>query len=147
MKSKIFLVLLLSLFLISMFSLATAEEKKLTEKEAIQQIDEYKTCVDEYGAKVKNLKAQVEPLKNAVADLDKKIADLEAQIAKLTKPEEKETYYVVKPGDWLSKLAEYPEVYGHGNYAMWKKIYNANKDLIKDPNLIYPGWKLVIPKP
>lgn len=54
--------------------------------------------------------------------------------------------YVVKPGDWLSKLAEYPEVYGWGNYAMWPRIYEANKDLIKDPDLIYPGWELKIPR-
>jgi nucleoid-associated protein YgaU len=34
--------------------------------------------------------------------------------------------------------------YGNGN--MYTKIYNANKVLIKNPGLIKPGWKLVIPK-
>ncbi|MBN1501271.1 MAG: DUF4398 domain-containing protein [Spirochaetes bacterium] len=29
----------------------------------------------------------------------------------------------------------------------WKVIYNANKDQIKDPDLIKPGWELKIPKP
>lgn len=146
MKSKILLSLLLSLFLISFYSLVLAQEK-ITEEEAIKQIDEYKACADEYAAKVNDLKAQIDPLKSAIADLDKKIADLEAEIAKLSKPEEKGSYYVVKSGDWLSKLAEYPEVYGHGNYAMWPKIYKANKNLIKNPDLIYPGWKLKIPRP
>ena len=28
----------------------------------------------------------------------------------------------------------------------WKKIYNANRDKIKDPDLIYPGWVLKVPK-
>jgi len=55
--------------------------------------------------------------------------------------------YVVVPGDWLSKLAEYPEVYGWGNYARWPDIYHANQDLIWDPDLIYPGWELKIPRP
>ena len=59
------------------------------------------------------------------------------------------TEYTVVEGDWLSKLAEYPEVYGPGHryYKRWPEIYDANKDRIKDPNLIYPGWVLKIPRP
>jgi|WetSurMetagenome_2_1015567.scaffolds.fasta_scaffold108177_3 nucleoid-associated protein YgaU len=59
------------------------------------------------------------------------------------------TEYTVVEGDWLSKLAEYEEVYGPGHqyYRRWPEIYEANKDLIKDPNLIYPGWVLKIPRP
>lgn len=52
-----------------------------------------------------------------------------------------EVIYVVKKGDNLSKIAK--EVYG--NAGRWKEIYKANKDQIKDPNLIRPGWKLRIP--
>lgn len=146
MKRKIFLSLLLSLLLVAFYSLSFAQEK-ITEEDAIKQIDEYKACADEYGAKVTDLKGQIDPLKAAVTELDKKISDLETEIAQLIKAKEEMTYYVVKSGDWLSKLAEYPEVYGHGNYALWPKIYKANKDLIKNPDLIYPGWKLKIPKP
>jgi nucleoid-associated protein YgaU len=29
---------------------------------------------------------------------------------------------------------------------MWSKIVEANQDLIKDPNLIQPGWVLTIPR-
>lgn len=32
------------------------------------------------------------------------------------------------------------------NPLKWKKIYHANKDKIKDPDLIYPGWILKVPK-
>jgi nucleoid-associated protein YgaU len=32
------------------------------------------------------------------------------------------------------------------NPRLWKKIYNANRDLIKNPHLIKPGWKLRVPK-
>jgi len=53
--------------------------------------------------------------------------------------------YTVKyiPGDrdCLWKIAE--KFYGDG--LKWKRIYNANKDRIKNPDLIKPGWKLKIP--
>jgi nucleoid-associated protein YgaU len=51
-----------------------------------------------------------------------------------------ETYEVVS-GDSLSKIAK--KKYGHANE--WKRIYEANKDLIKNPDLIQIGWKLKIP--
>jgi nucleoid-associated protein YgaU len=51
------------------------------------------------------------------------------------------TYIVVK-GDSLSKIAK--EQYGDA--SKWRKIYEANRDLIKDPDLIYPGQSLRIPQ-
>lgn len=61
--------------------------------------------------------------------------------------EEKQTTggstYTVKPGDNLSKLAK--QLYGTG--ADWKKIYEANKDVIGgNPSLIYPGQTFTIPE-
>ena len=50
------------------------------------------------------------------------------------------TYVVVK-GDSLSKIAK--REYGDAN--KWRMIHEANKDLIKDPDLIYPGQVLKIP--
>jgi nucleoid-associated protein YgaU len=49
--------------------------------------------------------------------------------------------YEVKPGDSLSKIAK--RVYG--NAADWKRIFEANRDTIKDPDKIFPGQKLKIP--
>jgi nucleoid-associated protein YgaU len=49
--------------------------------------------------------------------------------------------YVVKAGDSLSKIAK--REYGDAN--AWNAIFEANKDQIKDPNLIHPGQKLKIP--
>jgi nucleoid-associated protein YgaU len=51
------------------------------------------------------------------------------------------TYVVVK-GDSLSKIAK--REYGDAN--KWRTIYEANNDLIKDPDLIYPGQELKIPE-
>jgi nucleoid-associated protein YgaU len=47
---------------------------------------------------------------------------------------------VVK-GDSLSKIAKQ----FYGNASQWKKIYEANKDTIKNPDLIYPGQTFKIP--
>ena len=52
-----------------------------------------------------------------------------------------ETIYVVKRGDTLSGIAK--SVYG--NAGRWREIFEANKDIIENPNLIRPGWKLRIP--
>ena len=49
--------------------------------------------------------------------------------------------YTIQSGDSLSKIAR--EFYGNAND--WQKIYQANKDKIKDPNMIYPGQKIIIP--
>lgn len=49
--------------------------------------------------------------------------------------------YTVKPGDTLSKLAG--QFYNSPD--KWEKIYEANRDLLKNPNYIYVGMKLTIP--
>lgn len=49
--------------------------------------------------------------------------------------------HVVQLGDTLWAIAK--KYYGNG--AQYTKIVNANKDKIKNPNLIYPGQKLTIP--
>ena len=58
-------------------------------------------------------------------------------------PVEKEEIYVVVAGDNLSKIAK--RLYGNAN--QWKRIFEANRDQIKNPDLIQPGWKLRIPRP
>ena len=49
--------------------------------------------------------------------------------------------YTVKRGDCLWNIAK--KYYGNG--SKYTTIYNANRDKIKNPNLIYPGQKLTIP--
>lgn len=51
-------------------------------------------------------------------------------------------YYEIQKGDSLWKIAE--KAYGNG--AKYTDIFAANKEVIKDPDLIYPGQKIRIPK-
>lgn len=53
----------------------------------------------------------------------------------------KETTYTVKSGDCLWNISK--AVYGDG--SKYTKIYDANKDKITNPNLIYPNQVLTIP--
>ena len=50
--------------------------------------------------------------------------------------------YTVKPGDSLSKISK--ELYGNANEYM--KIFEANRDVLSDPNKISPGQTLKIPE-
>lgn len=45
--------------------------------------------------------------------------------------------------DCLWRIAEKDEYYG--DPLLWQKIWERNKKQIQDPDLIYPGWKLIIP--
>lgn len=56
-------------------------------------------------------------------------------------PKTKNQSYTVKKGDCLWNIAK--RYYGNG--SKYTLIYNANKDKIKNPNLIYPGQILTIP--
>ncbi len=71
----------------------------------------------------------------------KKAAD-EAAAAEAAAAEAAKRVYVVQPGDTLSGIAL--EIYGNAN--SWRKIHEANKDVIKNPGLIYPGQEFTIPE-
>ena len=49
--------------------------------------------------------------------------------------------YVVQKGDSLSKIAKAE----YGNANDWRRIFEANRDIIKNPDLIHPGQSLKIP--
>ncbi|HEU5338998.1 MAG TPA: peptidoglycan-binding protein LysM [Sulfuricaulis sp.] len=50
-------------------------------------------------------------------------------------------YYVIKSGDTLSGLAKKY----YGNAKEYPRLFEANREVIKDPNLIYVGQKIRIP--
>ena len=52
------------------------------------------------------------------------------------------TVYEVRSGDTLGKIAQ--KHYGNARYA--NVIFKANGDILKDPNRLRPGMKLIVPK-
>lgn len=52
-----------------------------------------------------------------------------------------ERTYTVVSGDSLSKIAKRE----YGDAKLWPRIFEANKDIIKNPDLIHPGQVLKIP--
>lgn len=65
------------------------------------------------------------------------ITPVKAVLADDTEPYD----YIVQPGDTLERIAEK----WLGDATEWRYLYQANQTRIKDPNLIRPGLKLVIP--
>ena len=49
--------------------------------------------------------------------------------------------YTVKSGDSLSAIAKKE----YGDAGAWRRIFEANRDQISDPDLIHPGQELKIP--
>ena len=49
--------------------------------------------------------------------------------------------YTVQPGDTLSSIAQ--RFYGHA--ADWRLLYQANRSVVHDPDMIFPGEVLKIP--
>ena len=67
----------------------------------------------------------------------------EVKVDQLQAPpvKEKVEYYIIKKGDTLSAIAK--QFYGKPND--YPKIFEANREVIKDANLIFPGQKIRIP--
>jgi LysM repeat protein len=87
------------------------------------------------GSATSSVKDRIWAIYNEI-DPDMRAGDLVLDIQVIPGGEE---IYEVKAGDSLSKIAtKYPGM-------TWQKIFEANKDVIKDPNLIHPGQKLKIP--
>ena len=81
--------------------------------------------------------------RDLVWDAIKKHAGWENEVAADVKAERTDIHgiHTVKPGESLSKIAK-----THLDDAnRYMDIFNANKDKLKDPNMIHPGQELVIP--
>lgn len=57
-------------------------------------------------------------------------------------PEPEFTFYTIVSGDSLWKIAS--KFYGNG--SKWNTLFEENKEVIKDPDLIYPGQVIRVPK-
>ena len=100
-----------------------------------------KTPVVEAKAKAVATDEKAKPVAKQVSASVEKPQPTEA-LAKMAKvPALAAQQYTVKSGDTLSKLAER----FYSAPGKWEKIYDANKDILKNPNYIYIGMKLTIP--
>jgi len=159
--------------LMSEIETLTADIENLTTvRNGLQDPEE---CIDELYALVGATRKDVDNFRNAVNELDGKIkrkegpkpdrqADLDAlkmnKISALPEFFDKVhnkmqmalnewidapavISYSVKRGDCLWNIAKNKEHYG--NAFAWPVIYKANRDKIKNPDLIYPNQVLSIP--
>jgi len=122
-----------------------AETEKYMEELKQKREEQFKKAEEEKALRAAEAaKREVEELKREAEAAKAEAARAEAEAAKAAveaAAKKAETIYVVKSGDNLSAIAK--SVYG--NAGRWREIYEANKDIIENPNLIRPGWKLRIP--
>ncbi len=124
--------------------LASAQEK-MTEEEAQAELANVMAELDKVNADIAALEPEVAEMRTSVSKMEMMYTGLTEQATEL-----RETWkhcqwgrYTVVDGDWLSKIASMRTVYRDG--SKWPWIHEANTDKISDPNLIYPGWVLLIP--
>jgi nucleoid-associated protein YgaU len=117
-------------------------------------IDNYRTAVNELSGKIgrkegpkADRQKDLNALKmNKISALPEFFDKVQNQMQKdldswVEEPTVK-NYEVVK-GDCLWRIAQKPEHYGNG--FAWPVIYSANRDQIKNPDLIYPKQTFKIP--
>jgi len=96
-------------------------------------------CGDCTNQKVRDqailIAGNIQGVEKVVAD------DLNAPEPKPEEPKEKAEIYEIVSGDTLGGIAKRY----YGNASKYMKIFEANKDIISDPNKIYPGQKIRIP--
>ena len=71
----------------------------------------------------------------------KGISEVRADGLTAPAPVQEVQYYEIQSGDSLSAIAK--KYYGKA--SDYPRIFEANREVIKDPNLIYPGQKIRIP--
>lgn len=110
-----------------------------------------KAEIDSVQAKLDDLKkaklAALQEYHDRLVPLQQKIDGLRAALAKPEFLASLEKTYVVgtwkKNRDCLWNISKKKDIYD--NPFMWPKIWQGNRDQIKDPDLIYKGQKLKIP--
>lgn len=77
-----------------------------------------------------------------------RVAALQAKVAALMKSLQREKTYTVgtwsKDRDCLWNIAKKPDMYN--NAWLWPKIWQGNREMIKDPDIIHPNQTLKIPE-
>ena len=105
-------------------------------KEILEFIDNYNILKDQNVAKVPKFLPEF-------VELDPMITKLGDDLEN-AKPKYYEDTHVVVKGEFLNKISGYEHIYN--DPLKWGIIYRANRDQIKDPDLIYPNQVFKIPR-
>lgn len=127
-------------------SVSVAKEMAATAKmEADQARKEIKQLARETQEKTDLLFAKLNNLEKRVRALEQRVGKepLKLKPKKLYPVKKIGKLYEVKKGESLWRISGHKNVYN--DPSKWKKIYEANKNKIANPNVVYPGQQLVIP--
>ena len=83
---------------------------------------------------------KIKQVDSAYPDVNADIT-VDSSIAGAPADREAEQTYTVEAGDTLSKISK--QFYGEA--SLYMNIFEANRDKLKDPNMIQPGMELRIP--
>ncbi len=122
------------------------KSKKITTENSDENVDSYNKVVIKPSSnmydKVDDLSKQISA---AVKEMSKKSATKSSYTKSISKEvtvrEGEMRVIVVQSGDTLSKIAQR----AYGSAMAYDRIYQANPDLIKNPNHIYVGQRLRVP--
>lgn len=114
----------------------TASSSTMDQLDAIK--DKWQEIIDKM-AKAAEVEITQQKQENAKVTSATKV---DSTTTKSTSSSSQYNTYTVKSGDTLWDIAT-----AHlGSGARWQEIYNLNKDIISNPDLIQVGWKLKLPK-
>lgn len=128
--------------------------KEDASKAVTEHLAEDNPGVDNLQVKVENGVANISGVASTAAAIEKAVlmagnvaGITEVNIDALERPNGEQLagddeFYVIQKGDTLWAIAT--KAYGNG--AKYKAIVEANKEVIKDENKIFPGQKIRIPK-
>lgn len=138
-------ILTIGSILFIMIPAVTFGQEQMTEKEAQEEFAMIQEELVEAEATIAELEFDIEALEEEIATQEGRLADVQANYDELAETWKRCQYgrYAVVEGDWLCTIAAKHNVYNA--CSKWPMIYEANKNKIKNPNLIYPGWVLLIP--
>jgi nucleoid-associated protein YgaU len=104
-------------------------------------VDKATSDLEKEGLAIRDLESELAMLNPKLDSLRSEVNGIEREIAYF---EGLPKMYVVQRGDFLRKISGLETIYA--GEPRWKRIYRANRSLIKNPNLIYPDQELTIPR-
>lgn len=119
--------------------------EKMSDDELWRNARAFKELNEDYDETKQNRLARLPEFRRDFNDLDRRFAAINDALNRARKTSGYyEDSYIVRRGDSLSKISGYDFIYN--DTSKWGIIYRANRDQIKDPNLIYPNQNLRIPR-